>query len=178
MAQTKILAIDPGYGRLGLAVGTDDGRLLSYDLIKTEAWNLFESRLLTIYEKLERIILYEQINILVYEEPGKLLGRNAYLLPQVLGCMNLLIAKYDLKSIKYTPTEMKQLVTGKGTACKTLIEDKVLKTFNLTRKEFEARFGNAKDDVCDSLGVFLAYCKSHNIEINTEMVIKNENAMA
>lgn len=173
MEPIKLLAIDPGFGRLGFAIGLSNGKLINYDLIETPAWTVFESRLLTIYNALEAVLAVNSIDLIVYEEPGRLSGRNGFLLPQVLGVINLLVAQHKLKVIRYSPSEIKSMVTGKGGACKTLVEDKVVQKFNLTREEFKVRFGGAKDDVFDAVGVFLCYCLSNNILNSNEADSKN-----
>ncbi len=153
----QILTIDPGYSRMGLAIGNSLGKLVKYDLIETPSRLLFEKRLWTVFQALEKVIIENSVGLIAYEEPGKLFGNNSLLVPQVIGCINLLVAKYDLKCIKYSPKEIKLSVTGKGTADKTLIEERALQHFGIDRKKFKLDFGDAKDDVADAIAVLICY---------------------
>jgi Holliday junction resolvasome RuvABC endonuclease subunit len=161
----QVLAIDPGYSRMGLAIGDSFGILTSYDLIETPSNQLFENRLWYAYQALESCVVNNTIELIAYEEPGKLLGKNSLLTPQVIACINLLVAKYNLKCLKYSPYEIKKAATNKVTADKTLVEERALKHFNIDPKEFKLRFGKAKDDVADAIAVYMCYLLKTNISL-------------
>lgn len=159
----QVLAIDPGYSRMGLAIGNDTGKLIKYDLIETDRRLLFEKRLWIVFQAIDQVITSNQINLIVYEEPGKLFGKNSLLVPQVIGCINLLVAKYDVRCIKYSPLEIKNITTGKGNADKTLVEQKALHHFGIDQKKFKLDFGDAKDDVADAIAVYMCYLSKINV---------------
>ena len=163
-----LLAIDPGYGRCGYAVFNDDGNLVYYDLIETTNKQAFEERLLIIYNKLSNCVVEYQITQIVYEEPAFISGRNALLVPQVIGAINLICAINNIKPIKYSPSHIKLVVAGNGAAHKTAVEDAVVIEFMLSRVEFKQKFGGGNDDVYDAIAI--GYCKF----IDTPVVKSNK----
>lgn len=163
-----LLSIDPGYGRCGYAIFTEHGELVYYDLIETSNKESFEQRLLIIYNKLSDCIVKYQINQIAYEEPAFISGRNALLVPQVIGAINLICAINNIKPIKYSPSHIKLAVAGNGTAPKTAVEEAVVIEFMLSRVEFKAKFGSGNDDVYDAIAI--GYCNF----IDTPVVKSNK----
>jgi crossover junction endodeoxyribonuclease RuvC len=160
-----LLAIDPGYGRCGYAVFDEHGVLIHYDLIETTSKESFEQRLLAIYNKLSKCVIEYQITQIVYEEPAFISGRNALLIPQVIGAINLICAINNIKPIKYSPSHIKLVVAGNGSASKTAVEDAVVIEFMLSRVDFKQKFGGGNDDVYDAIAV--GYCKFIDRYIDT-----------
>lgn len=163
-----LLSIDPGYGRCGYAVFTEHGELVHYDLIETTNKESFEQRLLKIYNKLSDCVVEYQIKQIVYEEPAFISGRNALLVPQVIGAINIICAINNIKPIKYSPSHIKLVVAGNGAAPKTAVENAVVIEFMLSRVEFKQKFGGGNDDVYDAIAI--GYCKF----IDTPVVKSNK----
>jgi Holliday junction resolvasome RuvABC endonuclease subunit len=72
-------------------------------------------------------------------------------LNQVIGVIRCLAKKQDLIEKSYTPTEMKKIVSGKGTAEKEEIIAAVQKIFS------GRVFLKEENHAADSLGLFLCY---------------------
>lgn len=157
-----LLSIDPGYARCGVAVFDETGKLIYYNLIETTSKLTFENRLLYIYNQLNLLINKYNIKKIIYEEPGKIFGRNSLLVPQVLGIINLISATNFITPIKYSPSYIKKIVTNSGDADKTFVEEIVVKVFDLSRAEFKQLFGDGRDDVYDAIAI--GYCSFINIK--------------
>ncbi len=117
----KILGIDPGYERLGVAVieKGDTDTLLYSDCIKTSAELPFSERLLILGKSIETIIKDYSPDVLSIE---KLYFTNnqktAMNVAQAIGTL-IYIAKINgLEVFEYTPLQIKSACTGSGRADK------------------------------------------------------------
>lgn len=119
----RILAIDPGYERLGIAIlekksGQKD-LLLYSDCFKTSAKDSFEKRLFLIGEKIEKLVDQYSPQALAIE--NLFLSNNqktAMRVAEVRGAILYIATKNNLKISEMTPLQIKLAVTGDGKSSK------------------------------------------------------------
>ncbi len=158
----KFLAIDPGYDKVGYAVfdkienGTSDFTYITSDLIKTPPKDLHEARLLAIYERLSDVIKECSIELMVLESLFMFKNQKTVLkVAQAIGVIELAGAMHNLPIVRLTPLQIKQIVTGYGTADKA----SVLKMIRLTLAD---KIVIKDDDQADAIACGLAYCYYNN----------------
>lgn len=114
----KVISIDPGYGRCGVAVvsGTASKQTCEYsECIETDSKSDFVDRLHTICQRIEDIITEHSPSALAIEK--LFFNRNtttAMKVAQVKGAIILTAKAADLDVFEYTPQEIKTAVTGYG----------------------------------------------------------------
>ena len=121
----RVVGIDPGYEKLGLAIvekqiGQD--KLLFSTCLITNKETAFNIRLKTIGEEFESIIKIWQPRILALEKV--FWGNNqktANRVSEVRGMLLYLAAKNDLSIFEYTPMEIKLTIAGYGKASKNQV---------------------------------------------------------
>jgi len=119
----KVLAIDPGYGRCGVAILEKlDGKehLLYSACIETSAENDFPERLGKVVDECARLIEAHAPNSVALEK--LYLTRNqktAMRVAEVRGALIALAAKSGIRVFEYTPGEVKSAAAGWGGADKT-----------------------------------------------------------
>jgi crossover junction endodeoxyribonuclease RuvC len=150
-----ILSIDPGFDKMGYAFFNKNGTAHEYKisgLIKTDkAFNL-EYRLEKIYEQLKTLIEIHKPEMVVLEQ--LFFFKNAKTVIKVAqsqGIILLLAAQYKLPVKFLTPLQIKQIITGYGTADKK----SVVKMLSLIMKD---KLPVCEDDQSDAIACGLAYC--------------------
>ena len=115
----KVLAIDPGYERVGIAILEKDAdkkdQLIYSDCFKTSSKIPFHERLLLIGNELERIIerhtptacAIEKLYFNTNQKTGLLVS-------EARGMMIYVAVKNGLSIFEYTPLQIKSAVTGYG----------------------------------------------------------------
>lgn len=150
----KILGIDPGYERLGIAIlernrGDKKETLLYSACFKTPKTLPFSERLLLLGTKIEKVI--------AEFSPGALATENLFLennqktamhVAEVRGALIFLAAKNNMQIFEYTPLQVKQAVAGHGGGDKKQVEHMV---HQLVRIEKEI----AHDDEYDAIAIGL-----------------------
>ena len=155
-----ILAIDPGFDRIGWAVGTKNHaqiKLMDYGLIQTNRDFNLHQRYQQISDQITTIIDKFQPNICAIEK--LFFSRNkttALKVSEARGviintCLNL-----GLSISEYTPNQIKLAATGSGTADKVAIEKMIRSQLNLTHSKII-------DDVCDALAILLTATNYNNL---------------
>ncbi|MBP6974398.1 MAG: crossover junction endodeoxyribonuclease RuvC [Candidatus Pacebacteria bacterium] len=151
----RILAIDPGYERLGVAIlDKEKGQketLIFSDCFKTDAKELFEDRLTTIGIQVENLIDEYKPEALSIE--NLFISNNqktAMRVAEVRGMLIYICRKNKLSIKEFTPLQVKLSVTGDGKSSK----DQVIKMVKLLVKNVKAK---ALDDEYDAVAVGLAY---------------------
>jgi crossover junction endodeoxyribonuclease RuvC len=121
----KVLAIDPGYGRCGLALLEKNGGKEAYlysDCMETSAGIPFEERLASVAGEVERLIAAHAPDALAME---KLFFTNnaktAMQVAEVRGAILHAAARAGVPVSEYTPGEIKSATTGSGRADKKQI---------------------------------------------------------
>lgn len=147
----KILGIDPGYGIIGWSVITTSLKIIDYGIIETAPDITLPKRLLKIHHGITAIIEEYRPDQMVME---KLFFKNnkttASDVTKAIGVMTLAAGRHDLEIYEYTPTQVKQSITGYGQAPKKQIQLMIMKIFNI-------REIPKPDDAADALAVALCH---------------------
>ncbi|HVU75925.1 MAG TPA: crossover junction endodeoxyribonuclease RuvC [Candidatus Paceibacterota bacterium] len=121
----KVLAIDPGYGRCGIAVvervGMKDALLYSACIETTPELD-FNQRLASVAAECERILALHAADCLALEKLFFAKNRTtAMRVAEVRGALLNLAASRNLPVHEYAPSEIKSATTGSGRADKAQI---------------------------------------------------------
>ncbi len=135
----KIISIDPGYERLGIAIiehkKSSRDTLLYSQCFKTSKNEIFANRLKLIGVELEKIIKEYKPTALAIE---KLYLTNnqktAMNVAETRGVILYIASKNNLSIHEYTPPEIKVATTGYGKADKKMVMDMVPKLIQIKEK--------------------------------------------
>ncbi len=150
----RILSIDPGYERLGVAIlEKNKGKevLMFSECFKTSKELPFEDRLLLIGERVEEIIKHFSPVALSIE--NLFISNNqktAMRVAEVRGLIIYLSKKYGLLIKELTPLQIKLAVTGDGKSTK----DQMMKMVNLLVPGINKK---SQDDEFDAIAIGLAF---------------------
>ena len=147
----KILGIDPGYDILGWSVITDKFKVLNYGIIKTSPADPVETRLLKIHRSLDAIITEFQpdcasLEKLFFQKNSKTVMN----VSAAIGVVMLTLKIRDLPFYEYTPTQVKNSITGFGKAEKDQVEFMIKKILNLGEI-------SGPDDAADALSIAVCH---------------------
>lgn len=139
----RILAVDPGYERLGIAVLEGD-KLIFSECFKTKKEEPHSVRLKQIGDRLQEVISKYSPEIFAIEK--LFWGTNqktALLVSETRGVLLYVATKNSLVVREYRPTEIKIAVTGYGRSTKNQIMSMVPKIIKIDKKitsddEFDA----------------------------------------
>jgi crossover junction endodeoxyribonuclease RuvC len=156
-----VLAIDPGYGRCGVAVISSESsgvHLLHSDCIHTPATQPFHRRLVTITQEVERLLhTYHAtlfaIETLFFNSNQK----TAMMVAEVRGALLYLATKNNVAIAEYTPLEVKQAIAGYGRGDKKQMMSMIPK---LIRVEKEIQY----DDEYDAIAIGLTALARQKME--------------
>ncbi len=152
----KILGVDPGMARTGYGViscSKNITEVVSYGCIVTAAQHSFAVRLKKIYDELSAVIDSHRPAEVAIEDV--FLAKNAKLalsIGHARGVLLLLAIQRDLPTFEYSVREVKQAVTGNGTASKEQVQRMVCQILSLPG-------GRRNYDMTDALAV--ALCHRH-----------------
>lgn len=146
----RVLAFDPGYERLGVAVvEKQNGKdiLLHSDCLRTSAKLPFAARLRDLGAAVVELIDEWQPTAIALEEVYfKNNAKTAMQVAEVRGVLTYLAASRGLAAHQYTPAEVKVAVTGSGTSDKAAVALMVPKLLRLAP-------GKRLDDEVDAIAV-------------------------
>lgn len=148
----KILSIDPGYERVGVAVieKTSDKETLVYsDCFKTSAKLPFIQRMELIGNEVEKVI--KKYKPAVFATEKLFFNTNqktATMVSEVRGALIYIALKNKLNVYEYTPLQIKSAVTGDGHADKKQI---IAMVKNLIQIDKEIKY----DDEFDAIAIGL-----------------------
>jgi len=155
----KILSIDPGFDRLGIAVleEKNPSPILLYSSCFTTNRSLsFPKRLVSIAEEIERIILKYKPVVLAIETLFITTNqKTAMRVAEARGSIIFLCAKKNLSISEYTPLQIKMAVTGYGKADKRQVTEMIKKLISLDINK------KTTDDEYDAIAVGLTYLASY-----------------
>ena len=148
----KILAIDPGYERVGVAVIERDGKqkeTLEYSsCFKTSTKIPFHERLTAIGCELERIIKKYKPGALAIEKLYFTTNQKTAMgVAEARGVMMYVASCNNLEIFEYTPLQIKVAVTGYGKATKDMVLSMVPKLIQMESKN--------SDDELDAIAIGL-----------------------
>lgn len=153
----RILGIDPGTATTGFGILDEDQngqfQTIQYGIISTAAGLPAEIRLMQIYQQLNELILLHQpagaaVEKLFFQNNTK----TAMAVSQARGVIMLALAQAGLQICEYTPLEVKQAITGYGSADKKQMQQMVQMILQLDRIP-------TPDDAADALA--LAICMAN-----------------
>lgn len=151
----KVLGVDPGYERLGVAILEKQPKkkedLLFSDCIRTSPKDDFSDRLFSLSQEFERLIKEYQPEQLAIE--GLFFTTNkktAMRVAEVRGVLIYLAKKAGLEVFEYNPLSIKTALTGYGKATKSQVDAMVRQLVTL---------GDDKkiDDEMDAIAVGLTH---------------------
>jgi len=152
----RILSIDPGYERVGIAILEKDGdeKLLFSECFTTSPNENFEDRVLMIGTEL--------INLIEKWKPTKLAietlffntnQKTAMRVAEARGVIIYQSKKMGLDIYEYTPLQIKNAITGYGRASKDQVE-------SMVRNLIKIEKGKMYDDEMDAIAIGLTACAS------------------
>ncbi len=152
----RVLGIDPGLAITGYAVVEEEGsdlQLITIGVIRTPAKTPAPQRLQSIYQELRQVVAEHHPTSSAVEE--LFFSRNvrtAMSVGQARGVTLLALVDAQLTIAEYTPLEVKQAVTGYGSADKRQVQEMVRMLLNLEEIP-------RPDDAADAAAV--AICHLH-----------------
>jgi crossover junction endodeoxyribonuclease RuvC len=158
----RVLAIDPGYERLGVAVLEKESgqskfaeKIIFSECFKTSSKIEHTERLFLVGQEIENLILKHKPEFLATE---KLFFSNntktAMMVAEARGIILYIAKKYDLKIIELHPADIKIAITGSGNADKKAI-------YFMAKKLIEIPDTKILDDEIDAICIGLTFFAHH-----------------
>ena len=152
----RILGIDPGYAIVGYGVvdyNKNKFTPITYGVVTTGAEDLFEERLLQVYDKVIYIIEKTKPDALSIEQLFYTTNQKTVMyVAEARGVILLAAHKMGLPIYQYTPLQVKQAVTGYGKAVKSQVQE-------MTKTLLKLDSIPKPDDAADALAI--AICHAH-----------------
>jgi len=156
----KIIAIDPGYGRLGIAIleNTERPIVVFSCCFKTSATLPHQERLAAIGEKIKKVIKKYQPKELAIEKLFfNINQKTALKVAEARGVILNAGAEADLVVAEYTPLQVKIAVTGYGRGDKKQVINMVSK-LAIFPSPAKSQIGHgASDDEMDAVAIGLTH---------------------
>ena len=118
----KILGIDPGLSVTGYGIMLQEKQqtsIVDCGVLKFSSKDRLEVRIGQFYDSISQLIKKESVHLIALETP--FLGKNAQnflKLGYLRGILYLLADQHNISILEFSPTEIKQAVTGSGAAQK------------------------------------------------------------
>ena len=146
----KVLAIDPGFGRCGVAIiekRNGKEKLLYSDCIETSAKAPFCERLVSVIDECKRLLEKHSPDAMALERLFVTKNqKTAMNVAEVRGALIYIAEKADIPVFEYTPGQVKAAVTGWGSADKSAVS-RLLHALLKIEKKIEY------DDEYDAIGI-------------------------
>ncbi len=150
----RVLGIDPGYDRMGIAVVEgmrEKPSLVFSTCVQTNNKDSFAQRLYIVTNELKRIIsLYNPDTVAIEEVFFSKNQKTAMLVAHVRGAILYLLADLGLPSEEYNPGAIKIAITGEGRAEKRQMIDMIQKLIPIKAK-------GLLDDEYDAIAIALTH---------------------
>lgn len=156
-----ILSIDPGYERVGIAVldcarGVGKEKLVFSCCLRTSSKEEFSARLGEIGKELQKIIeKYSPGELAIEKLFFHKNKKTALKVSEAKGAIVETAIRNGLAVREYTPLQIKQALTGHGTADKTQVE-------YMVRMLIGVKEGKILDDEIDAIAIGLTHSASRN----------------
>lgn len=154
----KILAIDPGYERMGMAVlegAVGKEQVVFSDCVRTKAGDAHASRLVIIGKEIGKTIEKYAPEAVAVETLFLITNqKTAMMVSEARGVILCEAARHNLPVYEYTPLQIKIAVTGYGRGDKKSVIGMVKKLVNMNKPK-------ALDDEYDAIAVGLTHFASH-----------------
>lgn len=152
----KVLAIDPGYDKLGYAIfekiSSQNYEYITSGLIRSSKTLSSGERLQILFSELETLIKDQEPEMLAVEK--LFFSKNvktALQVSQAIGVVLLLGAQHKLELLELTPNQIKQIITGYGNADKKAVQKMLWLQLG---KEIKVK----DDDESDAIACGVAAC--------------------
>lgn len=154
---SRILAIDPGYDRCGVAI-IDTGTVAYSTCITTDKRDAHEARLAFVYGSLEQLLKEHRPEAIALETLFFSVNKtSAIKVAEARGVVLLLAGLHDLAVVELSPQEVKLAMTGAGNASK----EQVQKMVSLTLKiDMDKKI----DDEIDAIALGIAASQKLRVE--------------
>jgi crossover junction endodeoxyribonuclease RuvC len=154
----RILGIDPGFERVGIAVVEKSGEkkdtLLYSNCFKTSSKLPFNIRLRMIGIEIERIIKEYKPEYLAIEKLYLTTNHKTVMgVSEARGVLVYVASSKNLQIFEYTPPQIKIAVTGYGKADKKMVTSMVLKLIDIKKE-------TSSDDELDAIAICIT-CLAH-----------------
>ena len=152
-----VLGIDPGYALMGWGVVesvNNKMRLINYGCVETFAHTPMQHRLRSLYQGVRDLVQIYQPDDVAFEE--LFFAHNvttALMVGAARGAAIIAATEYTEKLYEYTPGQIKQAVTGNGSARKQDVQQMV--RFLLHMQEIPK-----PDDAADAIACAITHCLS------------------
>ncbi len=148
----NVLALDPGYERVGIAViasGTPKEQVLYSACLRTSSKDLFPDRLREIGLEVERLLsFYHPDKVALEQLFFNTNQKTAMRVAQVCGVILYIARKQGVETREYTPLQVKMAMLGYGRGEKRQVIDMVHRLVDLPKKD-------RLDDEYDAIAVGL-----------------------
>jgi crossover junction endodeoxyribonuclease RuvC len=153
----RILGIDPGYGIMGWSVIEKNQKLIDYGIIKTDSGQNIDERLFEIHVRLTEIISLHKPECAAIEKLFFVKNITTGIdVAKTIGAVILTLKIQNISYNEYTPSQVKQAVTGYGRAGKEQMKFMVKSIFKLSELP-------SPDDAADALAIALCHSLRQNI---------------
>jgi crossover junction endodeoxyribonuclease RuvC len=153
----RILGIDPGYGILGWSVIDKNQKLIDFGIIETASDKKIDERILEIHTRLTEIITLHKPQCAAIEKLFFVKNVTTGIdVAKTIGAVILTLRLHGIDYHEYTPTQVKQAVTGYGRAGKEQVKFMMKSIFKL--KELPT-----PDDAADALAIALCHSFRNDI---------------
>jgi crossover junction endodeoxyribonuclease RuvC len=160
--ERRILGIDPGLATLGFgaiicpesSAGRNTVQVVDYGVIKTLAGTDIGPRLVTLYDDLQALVAAVKPDLVSIEKLFFYKMGNTIAVAQARGVVLLVLAQHELPLMEFTPSQIKQALTGHGNAEKHDVQQAVMRELNLSTLP-------KPDDAADGLAVALTAWFQH-----------------
>lgn len=160
MSAPLLIAFDPGYDRLGWAVGRYSGEQwqdLAYGCLESSKKQTLTERYKQIMQALQQLIEKYQPQEAALESLFWAHNQSTALqVSQARGLIMTLLLQKNIQIFEYTPLQVKQSVTGYGRADKKAVEKMVRAELGIKAKLL--------DDTLDALAVMLCHQASRRLQ--------------
>lgn len=156
-----VIGIDPGTATTGYGLVQEDesGNLqaIAYGVIETSARQEMPQRLYELYQQLRDIVLLHRPDCAAVEKLFFQKNvRTALSVGQARGVALLVLAEAQLDIYEFTPLEIKQAISGFGSADKIQVQQMVRVLLNLEEIP-------SPDDAADALAIAICHIHTHRI---------------
>ncbi len=153
----RILGIDPGYGILGWAVVEKNQQLIDYGIIQTDSRSTIDERLLEIHGRLIEIISLHKPACAAIEKLFFVKNITTGIdVAKTIGAIILTLKLHEICYYEYTPSQIKQAVTGYGRAGKDQMKMMIKSIFKLNELP-------TPDDAADAIAIALCHSLRQDI---------------
>lgn len=153
----RILGIDPGYGIVGWAVVEKSDQLIDFGVITTESGLTIEDRLFEIHSRLTEIIALHKPEYAAIEKLFFVKNITTGIdVAKAIGALILTLKLNNIGYCEYTPSQIKQAITGYGKAGKEQMKFMIKSIFNLSEIP-------TPDDAADAVAIALCHSLRKNL---------------